>query len=237
MESIQNTNFLEGHVLLVNKPLTWTSFDVVNKIRYALKSIYGKIKVGHAGTLDPLATGLLIICTGKATKQIDQYMGLPKQYRATIQLGATTPSYDAETAVDQTYPTEQIDQALIQETLNSFVGDIQQIPPVYSAIRINGRKAYEQARKGVEEDMKKKERMVHIESIKFISYEGQALTIDVDCSKGTYIRSLAYDIGKQMESGGHLIGLERTSIGEHQLGDAWDLEKLIADINAKSPKD
>jgi len=218
--------FREGQMLLINKPLEWTSFDVVNKIRFTLKRHFNikKIKVGHAGTLDPLATGLVIVCTGKATKQIEQYMGMEKQYLADIGLGATTPSLDRETEPDQLFEWKHITQAMVDAALLKFTGDIQQMPPVFSALKVNGRKAYELARKG--EEVELKARLISISAIKLLEWSGQDLKVDVTCGKGTYIRSLARDIGTELGSGGYLTGLARTRIGEYKLSDAISIEEF-----------
>ena len=226
-EPLPNYDFLKGATLLVNKPLSWTSFDVVNKIRYQLKKSLGvkKIKVGHAGTLDPMATGLLIICTGKFTKRLDEFQGLSKTYTGTIQLGATTPSYDKETEVDQTFPTDHIDDELIENARNQFLGDILQYPPMFSAIKVDGQPLYRRARKGISIEVKP--RPVTIYSFDLLSKEMPELSFSVKCSKGTYIRSLAFDFGKAVRSGGYLSSLCRTQIGDHKLEEAWKLDELI----------
>ncbi len=214
--------FQEGQVLLIDKPLEWTSFDVVNKIRYSIRKNFNlkKIKVGHAGTLDPLATGLLIICTGKATKQLSNFMGLPKEYTGTIQLGATTPSYDLETGIDGNFPTEHIHQEMVDEVIrNHFTGLIDQVPPVFSAIKKDGQKAYELARQG--QEVKLQTRQVNIESFN-AQLENGKIHFKVICSKGTYIRSLAHDLGKALQSGGHLTALRRTAIGDYRVENASD---------------
>jgi len=218
--------FREGQVLLVNKPLEWTSFDVVNKIRYSLKKYLGikKIKVGHAGTLDPLATGLVIVCTGKATKQIDQFLGMDKQYVADIKLGATTPSFDMETEPDELFEWEHITKEMVDEALLKFTGQIEQIPPAFSALKVNGRKAYHLARQGKVVELKARE--ITISALNLLKWEGQDLSVDVSCSKGTYIRSLARDIGAELQSGGHLTGLVRTRIGPYQLDEAISIENF-----------
>lgn len=227
---MEKYDFLAGATLLVNKPLEWTSFDVVNKIRFALRNKLGvkKIKVGHAGTLDPLATGLLIICTGKFTKKLDSYQGLGKTYTGTITLGATTPSFDAETEIDQTYPTEHIDKLLLNKTREQFIGDLQQLPPMYSAIKVDGQPLYKKARKGIMVEVKP--RPVSIYEFELTRIAMPEVDFTVSCSKGTYIRSLAYDFGKLAGSGGYLTKLCRTQIGTHLLSDAWELTDLIAHI-------
>ncbi len=228
--NITTIDFLAGTMLLVDKPANWTSFDVVNKIRFRLKHRLGikKIKVGHAGTLDPLATGLLIICTGKMTKQIDSYQGMPKEYTGTIRLGATTPSLDLETPIDATFPTHHITTELIEKTRQQFIGDLQQYPPMFSAIKVDGQPLYKQARKG--KTVEVKARPIHIYEFDITNMAMPDLDFRVRCSKGTYIRSLAYDFGKAMQSGGHLAHLVRTKIGDYKLEDAWNLEELIAEL-------
>lgn len=223
MEKI-NYNFPEGEVLLFNKPLTWTSFNVVNSIRYLLKHHTGikRIKVGHAGTLDPLASGLLIICTGKFTKKIDSYQGLEKEYTGTFTLGSTTPSFDLETEPDKTYPTEHITEALIKETAEKFIGDIEQTPPVYSAIKIDGKRAYQYARKN--QDVKIKSKIVNISEFEITEIKMPVLKFRVVCSKGTYIRSLANDFGIKIKSGAHLSSLKRTRIGDFKLEDSLEID-------------
>lgn len=224
---------LAGKVLLIDKPLTWSSFQAVNKLKYILKRKYDlpkKFKIGHAGTLDPLATGLLIICTGKFTKQIIDIQAQVKEYTGTIILGATTPSYDLETEVDATFPTVHITETLILETTKQFLGEIDQKPPVFSAIKKDGKRLYEHARAGEE---------VEIQSRKTTIYEFEITRIQlpevdfrVQCSKGTYIRSLAYDFGLALQSGGHLSALRRTKIGNYDVKDAVlpdDFEKSLTD--------
>lgn len=229
-------DFKQGAVLLVDKPKEWTSFDVVNKIRFALKKATGekKIKVGHAGTLDPLATGLLIICTGKFTKQIDEFQALEKQYTGTLKLGTTTPSYDAETEVDATYPTEHIDNELLEKAKENFMGAIQQYPPIFSAIKVNGQPLYKKARQG--EIVEVEARSVHIYDFELTNIDLPNVDFRVRCSKGTYIRSLAHDFGKAVNSGAYLIDLRRTHIGTYAVKDAWNLEQLIDFIDANASK-
>jgi tRNA pseudouridine55 synthase len=228
---INAKNFLEGSLLLVDKPMHWTSFDVVNKIRYALKKFYPKIKVGHAGTLDPLATGLLIVCTGKLTKQIDSIQTQDKTYTGTLFLGATTPSYDLETAVDATFETAHITPELIHEKVNSFLGEQQQMPPIFSAIKKDGKAAYISARQG--EEIKMDARKVHINDFKVSNLKNlENMNFEVSCSKGTYIRSLVYDFGKALNSGAYLSSLRRTKIGEYDVADAFQIEELIQFIQS-----
>ncbi|MGL4331609.1 MAG: tRNA pseudouridine(55) synthase TruB, partial [Bacteroidales bacterium] len=197
-----------------------------NKIRYRISKEINvkKLKVGHAGTLDPLATGVMIICTGKATKQIESFQYQTKEYIATIKLGATTPSFDLETEVDQTYPTEHITKELVEETLKKFIGRIEQIPPAYSACKVNGERAYALARKGEEVELKPK--ILVIDDIELIDYQLPVIQVRVVCSKGTYIRALARDIGEALGSGGHLTGLIRTRIGDITLADCLDIDQI-----------
>ncbi|MDR0844229.1 MAG: tRNA pseudouridine(55) synthase TruB [Tannerella sp.] len=207
-------DFIEGEILYFNKPLDWTSFDLVNKFRYKLsrKLKVKKIKVGHAGTLDPKATGVLIVCTGRATKRIDEFQYQTKEYVATLKLGETTPSFDLEKEVDQTYPVEHITREKTEEALASFVGTIRQVPPVFSACKIEGKRAYELARKGKEVELKAK--TLVIDEIELLEYAMPVVKIRIVCSKGTYIRALARDIGIALQSGAYLIALERTRIGD-----------------------
>ncbi|MEM7105454.1 MAG: tRNA pseudouridine(55) synthase TruB [Bacteroidota bacterium] len=227
-------DFQAGATLLVDKPQDWTSFDVVNKIRFKLKRKLGvkKIKVGHAGTLDPMATGLLIICTGKNTKKIQQYQDLGKTYTGTITLGATTPSYDAETEPDAFFPIDHIDEGKIINTTQQFIGEIQQIPPMFSAIKVDGQPLYKKARKG--EVIERKPRTITISEFTITSIEMPNVNFRVKCSKGTYIRSLAYDFGAALESGAHLTKLIRTDIGDHSLEMAWNLDELVNYLEAES---
>lgn len=224
-------SFKEGAILLINKPKTWTSFDVVNKIRYKLKHKLGvkKIKVGHSGTLDPMATGLLIICTGRFTKKLQHLQGLSKTYTGTIKLGVTTPSYDAETAVDGTYPIDHITPELIEETRKGFLGTIEQIPPMFSAIKVDGKPLYKRARKG--ETIEIQPRTVHINRFDIADVDLPCLDFEIECSKGTYIRSIAYDFGKAIKSGGYLIALHRTRVGDFDIKDAWDLEDFLQHVD------
>jgi tRNA pseudouridine55 synthase len=226
MEYNRPETYLEGSILFIDKPLTWTSFDVVNKIRRLLKTQLGikKIKVGHAGTLDPLATGLVIICTGKATKQIMQFQDMDKAYTAQVRLGATTPSFDLETEVDQTYSWEHISQEEIQEVLSDLQGEQEQMPPQFSAKSMDGKRAYVMARKG--EKVELKTQKIHISRLKLLRAELPELTLHVECSKGTYIRSLARDLGEKLGSGAHLTGLRRTRIGPYGLDRAISLENF-----------
>lgn len=217
-------NFKEGEVLYFDKPLRWTSFAVVNKIRYHISRKLGvkRIKVGHAGTLDPLATGVMIICTGKATKRIEEFQYHTKEYIATLQLGATTPSYDLEKEIDATYPTEHITREMVEEVLQQFKGTIEQIPPAFSACKVDGKRAYDLARKGDEVELKPK--TLVIDKIELLECNLPEIKIRVVCSKGTYIRALARDIGEALQSGAHLTGLIRTRVGEVRLEDCMQVE-------------
>lgn len=211
-------DFLEGQILLIDKPLTWSSFQAVNKLKYVLKRKYDlpkKFKIGHAGTLDPLATGLLIICTGKFTKKITEIQAQAKEYTGTIVLGATTPSYDLETEVDATFPTEHITEALILETTKQFLGEIDQKPPVFSAIKKDGKRLYEHARAGEEVEIASRKTTIYEFEITRIALP--EVDFRVQCSKGTYIRSLAFDFGKALQSGGYLSVLRRTKIGDYSV--------------------
>ena len=219
-------DFKAGTILSFDKPLEWTSFGLVSKVRYLLCKHIGekKLKVGHAGTLDPLATGVLIICTGKATKQIDTLQAKTKEYIATLQLGATTPSFDLETPVDATYPTSHISRERVEEALTRFIGRIEQVPPSYSACKVDGKRAYDLARQGKEVELKAK--VLVIDEIELQQFDADAMqaTIRVVCSKGTYIRALARDIGLALESGAHLTVLRRTRIGDYKVEDCHSLE-------------
>ena len=217
-------NFKEGEVLYFDKPYRWTSFALVNKVRYHISRRLGvkKIKVGHAGTLDPLATGVMIVCTGKATKRIEEFQYHTKEYIATLQLGATTPSYDLEKEIDATFPTEHITRELVEETLQRFVGTIEQVPPVFSACKVDGKRAYELARKGDEVQLKPK--TLVIDEIELLACDLPEIKIRVVCSKGTYIRALARDIGEALHSGAHLTGLIRTRVGEVTLDRCMKVE-------------
>ena len=219
-------NFLEGEVLYFDKPLYWTSFKLVKIVRTRIsrKLKIKKIKVGHAGTLDPLASGVMIICTGKATKLIESFQYQTKEYVATLQLGATTPSFDRETEIDGVYPTEHITREGVETVLRQFVGSIQQVPPVYSACKIDGRRAYDFARKGEDVELKAKELV--IDEIELLEYQSDIIKIRVVCSKGTYIRALARDIGQALESGAHLIGLVRTRVGDVRLEDCLQVDQI-----------
>jgi len=214
-------DFLEGQVLLIDKPLTWSSFQAVNKLKYLLKRHYNlpkKFKIGHAGTLDPLASGLLIVCTGKFTKKITEIQAQTKEYTGTITVGATTPSYDLETEIDATFPIEHISEPLIVETTQQFLGEIDQKPPVFSAIKKDGKRLYEHARAGEEVEIASRKTTIYEFEITRIALP--EIDFRVQCSKGTYIRSLAYDFGKALQSGGHLTALRRTKIGDYDVKNA-----------------
>ena len=223
-------DFITGEIIYINKPLEWTSFDVVNRIRRVLCRTLKqkKLKVGHAGTLGPLATGVMILCTGKSTKRIEELQAEVKEYIATLQLGATTPSYDLEHPIDATYPTEHITLPLIEETLKKFKGEIWQKPPIYSAVKIDGKRAFDYARKGEEVEIKPK--LLVIDEIEILKFEEMQLTIRVVCSKGTYIRALARDIGEALNSGAHLIALQRTRVGDVTLSQCYEIEEFISKI-------
>lgn len=226
-------DFEQGEVLAFDKPLRWTSFDLVAKVRYNLCRKLGtkKLKVGHSGTLDPLATGVVIICTGKKTKLIEQLQYDVKEYVTTLQLGATTPSYDLEKEIDATYPTEHITRELIDKTIPLFVGEQWQTPPMFSAVQINGKRAYELARKGQEVELKPKLLVIdEIEVLRF-DQETMQLTLRIVCSKGTYIRALARDIGERLGSGAHLIALRRTRVGNTRVEDCLTIDQFLEQLN------
>lgn len=221
-------NFAEGELLLINKPYNWTSFDVVGKIRNAFKPL--KLKVGHAGTLDPLATGLLIICTGKLTKQIDTFQAEEKEYTGTMVLGATTPSYDLETAVDQNFSLDNISEEKIKANCAQFLGEIDQFPPAHSAIKINGERLYEKARRG--EEVERRTRKVTIIEFEITRVELPEIDFRVVCSKGTYIRSLVHDFGAALDNGAYLSKLTRTRSGNFNLTDAYQVMELVNHIRS-----
>lgn len=233
-------NFIEGEIIYVDKPLGWTSFDAVKRVRGALTRRLGlkKLKVGHAGTLDPLATGVMIICTGRATKLIDSLQAGVKEYEASIALGATTPSFDLETEIDARYPVEHITEELVRDVLSRFTGRIEQIPPAFSACKVDGKRAYELARKGREVDLKPK--VLVIDSIELLSFARDSISIRVVCSKGTYIRALARDIGAALGSGGHLTALRRTRAGDARIADCLTMDQaaeLIRCVEIEMPDD
>jgi tRNA pseudouridine55 synthase len=225
-DPLSGLNFIEGEVLLFDKPYSWTSFDLVRKVRSVIRKHLGKqkIKVGHAGTLDPLATGLLIICTGKKTKQIERFQASEKEYIAELFLGATTPSFDLETTVDNHFEIGHITKELIIKTLNSFLGTQDQLPPSYSAKWVDGQRAYKKAHKGIDVEMKAVPVTIH--EIEYLSYDNPVLKIRIKCSKGTYIRSLAKDIGIALNSGAYLANLRRTKIGEFLVDQAIKIENF-----------
>ncbi len=226
-------DYLSGQVLLIDKPLDWTSFQVVNKLRWEIRQAFNikKIKVGHAGTLDPLATGLLVICSGKMTKQIDTFQGQIKEYTGTITLGGTTPSFDLETEINETFSTEHITKDLILETTKQFIGEIQQYPPVFSALKKDGKRLYEYARAG--ETVEIKSRTVNISEFEITEIDETNIDFRVVCSKGTYIRSLANDFGKALQSGAHLSKLRRTKIGDFNVTDAVSIENFIKNLTSE----
>ena len=220
-------NFIEGEILYIDKPYKWTSFDAVKRIRGALlrRMKIKKLKVGHAGTLDPLATGVMVICTGRSTRLIESLQAGVKEYIATIALGATTPSFDLETEIDATYPTAHITEERVKDVLKKFVGRIEQVPPSFSACKINGERAYKRARRGAEVHIKPK--ILVIDEIELLNFSPESITIRVVCSKGTYIRALARDIGEALDSGGHLTALQRTRVGDISLEQCMSIEKAI----------
>jgi len=220
-------DYKNGQLLLIDKPLEWTSFQVVNKLRWHIRKTFQikKIKVGHAGTLDPLATGLLIICTGKKTKQIEQYQAQVKTYTGTLVLGSTTPSYDLETEIDTTYPTTHITEDLIHQTTAKFTGTIEQYPPVFSALKKDGKRLYEFAREGKEVEISA--RKIVIDFFNITAINGLEVDFEIQCSKGTYIRSLAHDFGKALNSGAHLSALRRTKIGNFSVDHAISIDAFI----------
>lgn len=226
-------NFKDGAIICVNKPYGWTSFGVVNKVRYFVCRKQGvkKLKVGHAGTLDPLATGVMILCTGRATKRIEEFQAHTKEYVATLRLGATSPSFDLEKEIDATYPTDHITRELVEETLKQFVGSIEQVPPAFSACKVDGKRAYDLARKGREVELKPK--TLVIDEIELLACELPDIRIRVVCSKGTYIRALARDIGVALHSGAHLTALERTRVGDVRLEDCLALDQVEAWVDAQ----
>ena len=226
-------DYKNGQVLLIDKPLEWTSFQVVNKLRWHIRKRFDikKIKVGHAGTLDPLATGLLVICTGKKTKTINEYQGQVKEYTGTITIGATTPSYDLETEINETFATNHITDQLIHETTKQFTGIIQQKPPIFSAIKKEGKRLYELARKGETTEIKSRE--ITVSTFEITSINDNKLNFRVVCSKGTYIRSLAYDFGIALKSGAHLSALRRTKIGDFHVDNAVSIEKFINSLEVE----
>jgi tRNA pseudouridine55 synthase len=235
MQDIINP-YLKGQVLLIDKPLEWSSFQVVNKLRWLIRKEYKikKIKVGHAGTLDPLASGLLIICTGKETKNITTYQAQEKEYTGTITLGATTPSYDLETEVDKNFPLDDLTEDLIRNTTAQFTGEIQQKPPIFSAIKKDGKRLYELARAG--ETTEIKSRTVTIHDFEITRIELPEIDFKISCSKGTYIRSIAHDFGAALNNGGHLSALRRTAIGNYRVENAMSIESFEELVKSDSKK-
>ncbi|MDE7334917.1 MAG: tRNA pseudouridine(55) synthase TruB [Muribaculaceae bacterium] len=225
-------DFVSGQILKVDKPLHWTSFDVVKRIRGVLTRRHGvkRFKVGHAGTLDPLATGVMLICTGRATKLIDQLQAGEKEYVATVRLGATTPSFDLETEIDQTFPTDHIDRQAVEAALEQFRGAIMQVPPVFSAVKVNGKRAYKMARKGEAPELKAKP--IVISELELLDFDPATCSVRlrIACSKGTYIRSLARDLGAELGCGGHLTALRRTRVGSASIYDCTDVRSLIEEL-------
>jgi len=231
---VTKEDFLEGQTLLIDKPLGWSSFQAVNSIKWSIRRKFElkKIKVGHAGTLDPLATGLLLICTGKSTKTINELQGQAKEYTGTITIGSTTPSYDLETEVNETFPTDHITEALIVETTKQFIGEIAQAPPIFSALKKDGKRLYEYAREGKEVEIKK--RLITITAFDITSIQNNIISFRVTCSKGTYIRSLAHDFGLALGSGAHLSSLRRTKIGDFNVNNAITTEAFNKLLNLNS---
>ena len=231
MFPVKKNDFQEGQVLIFYKPYHWTSFDLVRKIKIILrKRLNQKIKIGHAGTLDPLATGLIILCTGKATKQISGFQDLNKEYIATIELGKTTPSFDLETEVDKKYKLEHITKNLFESVLTTFTGETDQVPPVYSAKKHKGKRAYEFARRGIEIELKPAR--INIYELELLEFNLPLVKLRILCSKGTYIRALARDIGKALDSGAYLKTLERTRIGNYCINDAFTIDDFEKDISS-----
>lgn len=224
-------NFIEGEIIAVDKPLGWTSFDAVKRIRGAIQRRMSvkKFKVGHAGTLDPLATGVLIVCTGRATKRIDQLQEGLKEYVADITLGATTPSYDLEKEIDATYPYEHITREMVDATLPKFAGHVMQVPPVFSAVKVDGKRAYALARSGKQVELKAKP--LEIRELEVLAFEPPLLRVRVLCSKGTYIRALARDIGQALDSGAHLTSLRRTRVGDITIDACMSLDEALEHIS------
>ena len=236
MNSIKDINLVEdGYVAVIDKPLEWTSADVVRKVKFRLqRKGYRKIKVGHAGTLDPLATGILLVCIGRATKRVDELQAERKEYVATLELGATTPSFDMEHPIDATYPIEHITREKVEAALASLTGERLQAPPIYSAKKVEGMRAYEFARAGEEVELRKA--LINIYSLTLEEYDLPHIRIRVECSKGTYIRSLAQEIGQALDSGAYLTSLRRTRSGEFDVENAWSLDELLKNIDAIETK-
>ncbi len=230
MNELKDINFPEGYVAVIDKPLEWTSTDVVRKIKFRLNRMgYRKIKVGHAGTLDPLATGILLVCIGRATKRVDELQAERKEYVAELMLGATTPSYDMEHPVDRTYPTDHITREKVEAVLQSLTGERLQAPPIYSAKKVEGVRAYEFARAG--EDIELRKALINIYSITLEEYSMPKIRIRVECSKGTYIRSLAQEIGEALDSGAYLTSLRRTRSGDFRVENATSLDDFLTNLS------
>ncbi len=235
MENLKEINFAEGYVAVIDKPLEWTSTDVVRKIKFRLQKMgYRKIKIGHAGTLDPLATGVLLVCIGKATKRVNELQAERKEYVADLQLGATTPSFDMEHPVDRTYPTGHITREKVEEALASLCGERLQAPPIYSAKKVEGMRAYDFARAGEEVELRKA--LINIYGITLEEYDMPRIRIRVECSKGTYIRSLAQETGEALGSGAYLSSLRRTRSGDHTTENAWKLEDFLNFLDSGETK-
>lgn len=223
-------DFISGEIIAIDKPLGWTSFDVVKRLRGAIQRRLNvrRFKVGHAGTLDPLATGVLLVCTGRATRRIEELQGGTKEYEAVLRLGATTPSFDLETEIDATYPYGHITMPMVEKVLPRFRGEIMQVPPVFSAVKVDGKRAYKYARKGREVELKAKP--LRIDALEALELKEDRLRLRIVCSKGTYIRALARDIGEALESGAHLVELRRTRVGNHSLAESLSLDQAIRQI-------
>ena len=230
-ENLQGINFEEGYIAVLDKPLEWTSADVVRKVKFTLRKVgYKKIKVGHAGTLDPLASGVLIVCIGRATKMADQLQAEEKEYVTDIRLGATTPSFDLEHPIDKTYPWEHIKRADVDAALERLTGERLQAPPIYSAKKVEGLRAYELARAGEEVELRRS--LINIYEMEVLKYDLPRLTLRVRCSKGTYIRSLAQEVGEELKSGAHLTSLRRTRSGGFTVENAWQLNDFLKNLQA-----
>ena len=227
----EGNDFKAGALVCIDKDLDWTSFDVVKKVKFGLQRKFDlkKLKVGHAGTLDPLATGLVIICTGKGTKQIDKYMGQTKEYICTVRLGATTPSFDMETEEDNQFDYKHITRELVEDKLKEFIGEIDQVPPTFSALKINGVRAYKMAREGEEFEIKSRKILIH--EIEILNFDNPSLELRIVCGKGTYIRSIARDIGLALDSGGYLTALRRTAIGDFKVENALTVDGFLAKLS------
>ncbi|MCH5225642.1 MAG: tRNA pseudouridine(55) synthase TruB [Muribaculaceae bacterium] len=227
-------DLVSGEIIAIDKPLGWTSFDAVKRLRGAVQRRLKvrRFKVGHAGTLDPLASGVLLVCTGRATRRIEELQSGEKEYVATVKLGATTPSFDLETEIDATYPVTHINEERVRRALESFRGEIMQVPPVYSAVKVDGKRAYKYARRG--DDLELKAKPIEIKEIQLLKFEGDEIEFRVKCSKGTYIRALARDLGRALDSGAHLTGLRRTQVGSHRIEDCLAIDEAV-DLISKAP--